>query len=85
MNKFLFLAVIAMMPALLNQAFAQGTTKNTGTSAIASVSARQKNTPTVRTGGLLNTDVTPAQAAHKSRETNHRIALGKLPPASARR
>jgi hypothetical protein len=68
MNKFLFLAVVAIMPALLSQAFAQSAT--TGTSAIASDSARQKITPPAKTGGLLNTDVTPTQAKQKTAETN---------------
>lgn len=73
MNKFLFLAVVAMMPALLSQAFAQGTTRSTGTSAIASDSVRQTNTPPAKTGGLLNTDVTPTQARQKTAETNRMV------------
>jgi hypothetical protein len=85
MNKFLFLAVIAVMPALLSQAFAQDTTRGTGTSPLASESTQQKNTPPARTGGLLNSDATPAQAAQKTRETNHRIAQGKLPAKPAER
>lgn len=68
MNKFLFLAVIAVMPALLSQAFAQA--QRSGTSVIASDSTKQKNTPPTKTGGLLNTDVTPAQAKQKTAQTN---------------
>jgi hypothetical protein len=82
MNRFLILAVVAMMPALLSQAFAQPAT---GTSAIASDSSKQRNTPTAKTGTLLNTDVAPAQAKQKTEETNHRIAQGKLPGKSAAR
>lgn len=85
MNRFLFLAVIAAMPAFLNQAFAQSTTANTGSSAIASDSVQQKNTPTAKTGGVLNSDATPSQAKQKTRETNHRIAQGKLPATPAER
>jgi hypothetical protein len=73
MNKFLFLAVIAVMPALLNQAFAQTVAHGTGTSVIASDSDKQQNTPPARTGGLLNTTVSPAQAKQKTAETNRRI------------
>jgi hypothetical protein len=84
MNKFLFLAVIAVMPALLSQAFAQSTARGTGTSVIASESAKQKNTPPAKTGGLLNSDVTPAQARAKALKTNRRIAQGRNTQAAQR-
>jgi hypothetical protein len=71
MNRFLLLAVVAVMPALLSQAFAQSTPA--GASPLASDSAQQKITPPARTGGLLNTDVTPAQAKQKTAETNRHI------------
>jgi hypothetical protein len=71
MNRFLLLAVVAVMPALLSQAFAQSST--VGASPLASDSAKQKITPPARTGGLLNTDVTPAQAKQKTAETNRHI------------
>jgi hypothetical protein len=78
MNKFLFLAVIAVMPALLSQAFAQGT------SAIANASATQKNTPPARTGRLLNTAVSPAQAKQKAAETNRHIVRRDTAPETRR-
>jgi hypothetical protein len=74
MQKFLFLAVLALTPALLNQAFAQSTTRGTGTSVIANESTKQKNAPPAKSGGLLNSDVTPEQARAKAVETNRRIA-----------
>jgi hypothetical protein len=84
MQKFLFLAVLAVMPALLNQAFAQSTTQGTGTSPLASDSAKQKNTPPAKTGGLLNTDVTPAQAKQKAAETNRKIVRRDIAPETHR-
>jgi hypothetical protein len=56
------------------------TTSETGKSAVASDSIRQKNTPPTATGGLLNTDATPAQAKAVTRDTNRKIAQGQITP-----
>lgn len=82
MNRFLILAVVAVMPALLSQAFAQ--TQGTGPSVLASKSAQQKNTPPAKTGGLLNTDVTPAQARQKAAQTNRHIVRRDTAPEMQR-
>lgn len=58
----------------------RSTTAGTGQSAIASDSTKQKNTPAVKPGGLLNTDVSPKQADAVTRDTNRKIARGEITP-----
>ena len=72
MKKLLLAAALACFSV---PAFARDDHKApNGTSPIASSDTKAKRTPTAKTGGLLNTGVTPTQAKRTVEETNGQIA-----------
>jgi hypothetical protein len=54
--------------------------KTAQTSPLASEDPRQRRAPAVKTGGLLNTGVTPAQAKRVAEQTNRQILRKEIRP-----
>lgn len=84
MKRFIFVAAIAALPAIVGTALmivpalATPTIDDTSGSPVSSNSVKQKTTPTVKGGGLVNTDVTPQQARRTTQQTNRQLARGDI-------
>lgn len=79
MNKFLMTALAAAVPVAVAMAAPPVVDDSSG-SPVASASAKQKATPPVKAGGLLNTGVTPQQGKRVAEQTNRQIRRGEIAP-----